>query len=400
MSSDYHYNGQPKIVKINRLFLIGNGFDISLGLKTKYSDFLLWLLKREVINADKSGIKFAPYDKYKGRYSDFEQEYYKLDVNGYSENKLFDVIIKYKQFKIPLENIESIDNLKEFYVFCEKSGIEFNIHPSFIFMTELFKSSKENWVDIENIYFSLLKQIIKRKEENYKELIISINQELAEIIIYLKEYLTSLDVKIAQSIAEPHFKIFNEKLKNEDFLDLKKILEIKKEPLIEVGTNYFLNFNYTNSITEVLQKHPEYENTQNFIHGNLIDDEIIFGFGDEMDKFYKEIEELNDNELFKHIKSFHYFKTPNQRQLQTFLNSGIYQVCVYGHSCGLSDRVMLNEIFEHENCTSIKIYYYNDEDFTTKTMEISRHFNSNQLMRKKIVNKSSDCFIPQVDKNI
>lgn len=56
---------------------------------------------------------------------------------------------------------------------------------------------------------------------------------------------------------------------------------------------------------------------------------------------------------------------------------------------------MLNEIFEHENCNSIKIYYYNDEDFTTKTMETSRHFNSNQFMRKKIVNKSKDCLIPQ-----
>lgn len=379
----------PKKIKINRLFLIGNGFDISLGLKTKYTDFLLWLLKREVINAHKSEAKYAPFEKYKGKYNNFEQAYNKLDVNGYSENKLFDVIIKYRQFKIPIENIESITNLKDLYLFCEKSDIEFKISPSFIFMNRLLESSKENWVDIENIYFSLLKQLINRKEKNYRESIITINQELTEIIIYLKEHLTSLDVKIDKSIAEPHFSIFNEKLNTEDFL------ELDEKQKIEVGENYFLNFNYTNTITEVLQ-HYEYPKTQNFIHGNLFTDEIIFGFGDEMDKFYKEIEELNDNEFFKHIKSFHYFKTSNQRNLQTFLNSGLYQVCVYGHSCGLSDRVMLNEIFEHENCKSIKIYYYNDEDFTTKTMEISRHFNSNQLMRKKIVNKSQDCKIPQV----
>lgn len=387
--------GQPKRIKINRLFLIGNGFDISLGLKTKYTDFLLWLLKKEVVNAHNSGVQFAPFDKYKGRYDDFERAHHKLKVSGYSESKLFDVIINPRQFPISVENLEKINNLQDLYNFCESSKIDYKVPNNFIFMKCLLQNSKESWVDIESLYFGLLKQIINKKEQNYKEIIIGINQELSEIIIYLKEYLTSLNVTIKKSLAEPHFKIFNEKLNNEDFLDLKQILEIKKDPIIEVGTNYFLNFNYTNSITEVL-KHYDYENTQNFIHGNLSDEEIIFGFGDEMDKFYKEIEELNDNEFFKHIKSFHYFKTPNQRQLQTFLNSGLYQVCVYGHSCGLSDRVMLNEIFEHENCKSIKIYYYNDEDFTTKTMEISRHFNSNQLMRKKIVNRSKDCLIPQV----
>lgn len=382
----------PKKVKINRLFLIGNGFDISLGLKTKYNDFLLWLLKREVINAHKSGIRHPPFDKYKGKYDEWEQTYHQLFVDGYSENKLFDVIINYKQFKIPIEDIEIIDDLKEFLLFSEKSDIEFKVSPTFIFMNKLLESSKENWVDIENIYFTLLKQIITEKKKNYKKLIIAVNQELTEIIIYLKEYLTSLDITIDKPIAAPHFKFFNENLNIEDFL------EFEERQKIEIGVNYFLNFNYTDTVTKVLN-HYQYTSTQNFIHGNLIDEEIIFGFGDEMDKFYKEIEELNDNEFFRHIKSFHYFKTPSQRKLQTFLNSGLYQVCVYGHSCGLSDRVMLNEIFEHENCKSIKIYYYNDEDFTTKTMEISRHFNSNQMMRKKIVNKSKECLIPQYTRN-
>jgi hypothetical protein len=60
---------------------------------------------------------------------------------------------------------------------------------------------------------------------------------------------------------------------------------------------------------------------------------------------------------------------------------------------------MLNEIFEHENCRSIKIYFYKDKegnnDFTTKTMNISRHFNSNKLMRQKIVEFNPENEIPQ-----
>lgn len=389
MSTDNHHNGKSKTIKINRLFLIGNGFDISLGLKTKYTDFLLWFLKVEITNALNSGITNRPLKR--------SQNYNNLNrksIKGYKKNLVFEVIIENTGYRITDTDILNINNFEELSTFREMYDVLIKYAPTSL-MNKLYESTAKNWVDIENIYFNLLKNIIDNKGKNYTEAIISINQELTEIIAYLKKYLTSLDVKMEKSNAEPHFKIFNEKLKNEDFLDLKKILEIKIEPIIDVGTNYFLNFNYTNSISEVL-KHYDYENIQNFIHGNLSDEEIIFGFGDEMDKFYKEIEELNDNELFKHIKSFHYFKTPNQRKLQTFLNSGLYQVCVYGHSCGLSDRVMLNEIFEHENCKSIKIYYYSDDDFTTKTMEISRHFNSNQLMRKKIVNKSEDCIIPQL----
>jgi len=65
----------------------------------------------------------------------------------------------------------------------------------------------------------------------------------------------------------------------------------------------------------------------------------------------------------------------------------------------LSDRLLLNEVFEHENCKSIKIYFYENEkgknDYTTKTMDISRHFTSNKDMRRKIVNINSENKIPQ-----
>ena len=59
---------------------------------------------------------------------------------------------------------------------------------------------------------------------------------------------------------------------------------------------------------------------------------------------------------------------------------------------------MLNEIFENKNCKSIKVYYYKDEnDYTNKTMEISRHFKDNNSMRKKIVNFNPDDIIPQLE---
>lgn len=381
-------------VRVNRLFLIGNGFDLSLGLKTKYTDFLLWLLKREIVKAIKSGIFEAPFDKYKGNYDSFSDGYYRLKVNGYSENKLFDILLKQQGYRITEDRVLAIDNLKELFELNERYGIDIETPKNSSLINHLLASSKENWVDIENTYFELLKILVDIKDvkdkNKYKDHIEIINSELTEITTYLKEYLLSLDVNIDKKTAIRYYKQFNESINFDDFLEP----DISSQKAIN-GIDYFLNFNYTNSLTNLLSNFKEYQYLQNHIHGDLIDNEIIFGFGDEMDSIYKQIEELNDNRYFKHIKSFHYFKTPNQRELQAFLNSDYYQVCIYGHSCGISDRVMLNEIFEHENCKSIKIYYYNDDDFTTKTMEISRHFNSNKEMRKKIVDKSIDCLIPQ-----
>lgn len=382
--------------KVNRLFLIGNGFDLSLGLKTKYTDFLLWLLKNEIIKAIDSKIYQAPYEKHKGKYNSIYEEYEVLKLKGYSENKLFDVLINLGRYVVTEENVLAINNLKELYEFNEKNGIEIKISNTSLLMKELIKTSKINWVDIENTYFELLKKLVDIKDDKEKnktkDHIDIINSELSEITIYLKEYLLSLNVNIDKQNANRYYDHFNSPINFDDFLEPN----INPQRAMR-GINYFLNFNYTDSLKNILDHFKNYKYIPNHIHGDLRDNEIIFGFGDEMDSIYKQIEELNDNRYFEHIKSFHYFKTPNQRRLQTFLNSGFYQVCIYGHSCGLSDRVMLNEIFEHENCKSIKIYYYNDDDFTTKTMEISRHFNSNKEMRKKIVDKSIDCLIPQIE---
>jgi hypothetical protein len=74
-----------------------------------------------------------------------------------------------------------------------------------------------------------------------------------------------------------------------------------------------------------------------------------------------------------------------------------------GSSCGLSDRTLLNTIFEHENCRLIKVFYYQWEEngekkdnFTELTQNISRHFNDKKLMRSKIVHKKLEHLMPKI----
>ena len=63
-----------------------------------------------------------------------------------------------------------------------------------------------------------------------------------------------------------------------------------------------------------------------------------------------------------------------------------------GHSCGNSDRTLLNTLFEHKNCVSIKPFYYIREDGTDNYMEliqnISRNFTNMKMMRDRVVNKT------------
>ena len=161
--------------------------------------------------------------------------------------------------------------------------------------------------------------------------------------------------------------------------------------------NYFLNFNYTQTIDGYcyyLQQFPTVKQKQIQIHGRLSDskNEINFGFGDEMDDEYKKIENFDDNEYLKNFKSFQYSQNTNYKTLLDYIDSDKYQVYIMGHSCGLSDRTLLNTVFEHKNCRSIKVFYHKRPDGTdnyTETIQnISRHFNKKALMREKIVNKS------------
>jgi len=130
----------------------------------------------------------------------------------------------------------------------------------------------------------------------------------------------------------------------------------------------------------------------NYIHGDLVHPEhIIFGYGDELDKDYQVILEMNNNEMLKNVKSIKYLETNNYHRMLDFLMAAPFQVFIMGHSCGNSDRTLLNTVFEHKNCVSIKPFYYKRNDGSDNYLElvqnISRNFTNMQLFRDRVVNK-------------
>ena len=169
----------------------------------------------------------------------------------------------------------------------------------------------------------------------------------------------------------------------------------------------FLNFNYTDT-----EKHYSYNDDFNseiiHIHGELDNKKnpIIFGYGDELEENYQKLENLQDNAHLENIKSVKYLETDNYKRMLNFINSDKYQVIILGHSCGNSDRTLLNTLFEHENCVSIKPYYFqytNDkgeikDNYSDIVRNISRSFTDKKSMRDKVVNKTyTDWFSQKLD---
>jgi hypothetical protein len=365
---------------MNRLIIIGNGFDLAHKLETSYNDFVLSYLKQSII----SGLNNLKQNNNRP----YNQFYHYKD-------ELIEIKVDYrypKESYIPF--IDKVTEVSELEALYAKLGIEMSFY--FDVLKKGVKNLKEyKWVDFELEYFKELVQIKFKK--------VDVNKKIKE----LNNHFEILKIKLEAYLKQQQDEFSN----SQDRLELnscftEEILE-KDVDVKTIGSHFpnrllFLNFNYTNILeTYVSDCNEQIFSEINYIHGSLNDanNPPIFGFGDEFDKRYKEFEEEGNNELFKHVKSFGYLKTNNYSDLTRFLDSDKFQVQIFGHSCGLSDRTMFKEIFEHENCLSVKLFYHQKEDgsddYIEKTYELYRHFSDKNSMRKKIVDKQKCRPMPQ-----
>lgn len=360
---------------MNRLIIIGNGFDLAHGMKTSYYDFLLDYLKNSFSQAIQNG-------RFKDNLIDIYKPPYVRTPDLESLKTISDYISSFK----PKANNTSA--FFEGYVNERFSEQEITWIIQNKFIKKIFIECHNcGWVDIENEYYNTLKIILKKADQNDKRKSIG---ELNSAFCSLKELLENYLSKMPDPELNNKFdKFFFEKIRKDEIV-LKKMHtdEQYNEMLV-------LNFNYTKTIIPYFDGYAEAG--INYIHGmiNHPKNPLIFGFGDELDGNYSAIESEKVKGFLHYIKSFWYFRTSNYHDLIRFIDSDEFQVQIFGHSCGLSDRTMLNMIFEHTNCVSIKIFYHQIDEhknnYSDLTEEISRHFKNKGIMRKKIVpfNKSS-----------
>lgn len=359
---------------MNRLVLIGNGFDLAHGLKTSYKDFIYWYwdqwgnrLLSSLEKSDTDGLclfKIKDNVEVRNWASVFQGWYYRREnpFIPWQTNDVINLAMKDRDlcdFTITSPLLQKICN-----------------HLSY------------GWVDIENDYYSLLLQRTSNTRPSTEQDIKDLNIHLNTLRDYLIFYLRSEEKKEIKVFDEIKDKIYRPIAKDEIAVTNLKFSGNCREKSLPSNI-MLLNFNYTRTPEQYL---TDSSNVRvNYIHGMLDNPEsVVFGYGDELDEKYKRLQELNENEVLRHIKSIRYLESDRYRKVLEFIESGPFQICIMGHSCGNSDRTLLNTIFEHRNCISVKPYYYvygQEDNYLELVQNISRNFTDMKLMRDRVVNK-------------
>ena len=357
------------------------------GLKTSYMDFINWYWERR-LNAmltEHTSISEDCLCKLEIKNT--------KDCASWSNFFFFHTFrdLMTREWKYPPTEI--INAIKE-------NTDDFSVTYSKFFETILQSIETKGWVDIENDYYQLLKKCAESTDCGYtvKEL----NDQLAYLQERLVEYLGSIGTnEYKKELHDAMIEFFDpadfstegrKKAMENIGLDIKSFEEVEynyeeRNKLIP-GRIMLLSFNYT----ATAKMYGNFNLEFNYIHGDLEHPKnIIFGYGDELDKDYQDILDKQDNELLKNVKSVKYLETKNYHKMLDFLMAAPFQVLIMGHSCGNSDRTLLNTVFEHENCVSIKPFYHKWEDGSDNYLElvqnISRNFTNMRLFRDRVVNK-------------
>ena len=403
---------------MNRIIIIGNGFDLAHNLKTGYKDFIndYWDTVEEGIYDKYWRLLDQQYGGGKHPLNDYEDQFIKIGKE-YDKTGVNKVCSSYKEDS-PLWKLHTL-------IDEHNNDPSSNVTVTLTFTNHFFEHishqcSLVNWVDIENEYYKALKELLQ--EENYQkqnESIHTLNKEFDDVKGLLEKYLTRItentELKQHQSIHN----VFSSFIEFDEVATCKQTafinsifsntdiyhdftIDYSEDPAYSecltkdeqrryfINKNFkydnfkknhlapytlLLNFNYTqtaeklyaeNCFNEIINIHGELNNENN---------PIIFGYGDELDNDYERIERLQNNDFLENIKSIRYHKTKNYRSLLEFIALGPYQVFIMGHSCGNSDRTLLNTLFEHDNCLSIKVFYRQYKDGTDNYIDMGSSSN-------------------------
>lgn len=387
---------------MNRIIILGNGFDIAHGLKTKYSDFISHYYK---------SIEDS-------RHSDEFVEFSNKGFDLGDKNSLTEIVTYFSQSLGALSLNPSSKNYQ-----LHNGQILINFKNKFFQIISLKNDSE--WVDIEMEYFNRLLSILDSGNKNtvysrIAELNLEVDAIAKKFEAYLKEnvvpkIISKRDEKMASYFRDEQIDRYNLEEFLQEFPEsysktIRQNFEkelLKKLRCKKFNQTLILNFNYTNTAWKLYTNSQYNWNVIN-IHGSIddIENPINLGFGDENHNRYSDIENANQNEYLRLMKSFAYTRNDNYRQLFNFVEDDDFQVQIMGHSCGLSDRTLLRAIFENKLCKSIKLFFheyrtvnlFNQKNNHSEIVRnISRHFTQKTIMRNKIVNESLCVKLPQFD---
>lgn len=398
---------------MNDIIILGNGFDLAHGLATGYKDYVREMLIDSLIvkGGERPTYTDSPFKLSRS-----------IDKSGVSVTDLWEAAKKENRKLCELYN-SLLETPKD-----DESRFIRRIIEDF---------ENKGWVDLEETFFSILKESIA-EDGIHSDRIKALNKQMEELgkslCQYLKEITKTTGTEQSQEIQTNLEEIAKQSInraidiliQNTGELTRRRSLEgrlltmddydaLSLDAAKELSSITVLTFNYTDTCEalykdaltikvkdiEAISQAREMPSlawkikddiTPSFIHihGSLKEEkDIVLGYGDETTDKFRELEDANDNELTKYFKSFYYMQNSRYRQFFEVLERGPFRLHLMGHSCGLSDRVLLSSIFNHPNLEDVKIYYHdrgeNNNDYFQLCQNISRHFHDKHAMRLKIL---------------
>jgi hypothetical protein len=356
----------------NKIFLIGNGFDIAHKFKTKFSDFADHYLDNVIIPTLIDCVR-----NNRQEHPLFNTSYLQTIAQNY--NALF--------------SDKPEDILRDFARRNEVIGMRNYIVSNYSVLNRLLKNSllsklyfgtEKSWFDIENKYFSELipmknKALKCPNNSNVPELK-ELNEEFQDIKVSVEEYLNTIEIETNEEI--------------DKFLD---------RHLKDSISGYIINFNYTSTVKRYIANSDKY--IVNHIHGSLKEKNIIFGYGNDQNSHYQEMKNLEIEDFLHFFKTFDYLDDINyDRIYDEALNKyDEYEVYIIGHSLGMTDKTLISEILNSEKCKKIYLFKRGDlkddpkkvkSEFRLLNYAASRILTDEKELRRKVVNYKSSNFFP------
>jgi|GEM_PF-5065242 hypothetical protein len=296
------------------LYIIGNGFDLNLGLKTSYNDFFKYtgiLTMRKVVEELKKNRNIENYDE--AKLNKFIENLKKHNIL-IDENDVY--LLKLKK-NIKMQDTEKIrDSMYSFQrkIFItlksEKTDKFIDDYGLFVIFLILMETEKDNeWQWVEEKILSYIEELIELLSNNFEETAMYIKNNLIEVEKKIENFINTIvkekDVKKVKKIFlkngdkkiyENLLKLFEKKIEK-----YFKNSQEKSEELKNDIKNIIYKIEYINFILQILftdfEKKIVFESLNlkivNINNGEKIDlKEQLHVFENEFGNYVKKINEI------------------------------------------------------------------------------------------------------------
>ena len=379
------------------LIILGNGFDLHLGLPTRWSDFVEFyeiivngsfekfrLIKPKewsFENFKKNGSKWINVDNVESYFfyalenaKDDEKETYKKEVasfvNGLRNCKMLKLLSSLKQNNNGYMNFSwsDFEHLIEEILDSVDEYVENLLNRSHcaevsVFMNELLRKAIENMNYKDDKYFSMSYQV---GDFNLKTDVINSKNKFLDYIFNELIKFTSV------------YKMYIDLIVDNMINDLHNTIHVKN--------TLILTFNYTQDIVLF----DDFVGNRLYIHGKA-DNDIIIGISNDQEK--EERIRFSKNYMRVYNRVLDNNNKDNINQINKYVSDHTF--CHYyflGHSLDKIDHSFLKQLFKENIYTKTTIFYYTDDDMLKKIFNL--YLMLGEKYMTQMLNNGSLEFIP------